>query len=339
MDRRGISRPSLETFLSHSTEKIRSGTLVFQKNSWLKKLHRLVYHNFVENWFSHISEKFRWGTLLFSDIFFYRKFLRIGRGYHDILSKLFCLTVLKKIVGGLFCFRKFLDQKNCIRWCNTILSKNDFLTLAKNFVGRLLPFRKFLVSKHLKDRRGLSFFTVENFLSHSAKKFRRGALLFQKFSGLEKLHKMVYHDFVEKWFSHSTEKFRTGTLCLSESFWYRNIWRKRGGYHLIPSIFILSHSAGNFRKGTILCFRKFLVSKDFMQKRGDHDFVWQFFCLTVPKNFVGRSLCFRKIVAQKNCIRWCITILSEIDFLTAPKKFVGEAFIFQKFSFIEIVYR
>ena len=107
----------------------------------------MVYHDFFENWFSHNNENFSRGTLLFWENFFYRKFLGIGRGYHDFLWKLFCLTVPKKI-----------------------------------------PKR---------------------------------TLLFQKTSGLKKLHRMVYHDFVENWFSHSREKFRRGTLHFSENFLYR----------------------------------------------------------------------------------------------------------------------
>ena len=48
-----------------------------------------------------------------------------------------------------------------------------------------------------------------------------------------------------------------------------------------------------------MCFRKVLVSKKIMDKRGGggggggggreyHDFLSKFFCLTVPKNFVGK---------------------------------------------------
>ena len=39
----------------------------------------------------------------------------------------------------------------------------------------------------------------------------------------------------------------------------------------------------------MLCFRKFTVAKKFMDWRGGkyQDFPSKFFCLTVPKNFVG----------------------------------------------------
>ena len=44
----------------------------------------------------------------------------------------------------------------------------------------------------------------------------------------------------------------------------------------------------------MLCFRKFLVAKKFMDKReGEYqDFPSKIFCLTVPKNAVGNPLVF-----------------------------------------------
>ena len=136
------SRFCVANFLSHSTEKFRRGIVVFQKISGLKKLQKMVYHNFVENWFSHSTEKFRRWTLLFSENFLYRKFFWIGRGYHDFLWKFFCLTVPKKIP--------------------------------------------------------------------------KSTLLIQKSSGLKKLHRMVYHNFVESCFSQSFEKFRRGTSAFQK---------------------------------------------------------------------------------------------------------------------------
>ena len=52
----------------------------------------------------------------------------------------------------------------------------------------------------------------------------------------------------------------------------------------------LSHSTKKFRWGTLRCIRKFPVAKKFMDNRGGgeyQDFPSKFFCLTVPKNFVG----------------------------------------------------
>ena len=42
----------------------------------------------------------------------------------------------------------------------------------------------------------------------------------------------------------------------------------------------------------MLCFRKFLVAKKFMDKKaGDQDLLSKIFCLTVSKNFVGQTFC------------------------------------------------
>ena len=52
---------------------------------------------------------------------------------------------------------------------------------------------------------------------------------------------------------------------------------------------ILSHGAEKFRRGTLLCFTKFLIPKNVRDNRGGwyHDFLSKLFCLTVPKKFVG----------------------------------------------------
>ena len=54
---------------------------------------------------------------------------------------------------------------------------------------------------------------------------------------------------------------------------------------------MLSHSTEKLRRGN-LCFRKFLVSKNFKDNReggGHHDFPTKICCLTIPKNFVGET--------------------------------------------------
>ena len=63
-------------------------------------------------------------------------------------------------------------------------------------------------------------------------------------------------------------------------------------------------SAEKFLRGTLQCFRKFLVSKHVKYKRGGgcHDFPSKLFCLTVPKYFVEEPFCvsesfwYRKIL-------------------------------------------
>ena len=65
----------------------------------------------------------------------------------------------------------------------------------------------------------------------------------------------------------------------------------------------LSHSTEKHRRGTFLCFTKFLVSEKFMDKRGRTGGVARysvsFFCLTVPKNFVGEHFCFLQIFCYR----------------------------------------
>ena len=60
---------------------------------------------------------------------------------------------------------------------------------------------------------------------------------------------------------------------------------------------ILSHSNENHRRGTLLCFRSFPVSKKRMDKRGGwcQDFLSEIFCGTVPKKFVGESFSVSRI--------------------------------------------
>ena len=66
---------------------------------------------------------------------------------------------------------------------------------------------------------------------------------------------------------------------------------RRGGVIMVLSEKILSHSAKKFRGDTFQCFRKFWVSKNIMHKKRISLFsVETFFCLTVPKKFVGEAL-------------------------------------------------
>ena len=64
------------------------------------------------------------------------------------------------------------------------------------------------------------------------------------------------------------------------------------GHHGFVENF-LSHRTENLRKGSLLCFGNFLVQKKFMGKSGGgcyHYSPLKFFCLTVPKNFVGEPI-------------------------------------------------
>ena len=106
----------------------------------------------------------------------------------------------------------------------------------------------------------ITTFSRNFFCLTAPKKFLVWPFLVEKVSGLKKLHKMVYHDFVENWFSHSTEKFRRGTLLLSEKFFYRKkIFMDGNGISRFSlKIFCLSFEKS--RRGTLL-FQKISGSK------------------------------------------------------------------------------
>ena len=62
-----------------------------------------------------------------------------------------------------------------------------------------------------------------------------------------------------------------------------------------------SHSAKQIRRGTLLCFRKFLLLKNVRDERGGcRDFPWKTFCLTVPKIFVGEPFTVSLILESEN---------------------------------------
>ena len=79
--------------------------------------------------------------------------------------------------------------------------------------------------------------------------------------------------------------------------------------------------------GTLQCFRKFRVSKNFMQRKRYYYFPLKFF-VTVSKKFVGEPVCVsKKFWYQKiSCIGGGHHGFVEIFSLTVPKNFVGEPF-------------
>ena len=104
----------------------------------------------------------------------------------------------------------------------------------------------------------------------------------------------------------------------------------------------MSHSTEKFRRGTLRCFRKFLVSKNFMHKKGVSLFSVEIFCLIVLKNFVAEHFSvsenfgFQKTLSIKE---GGITFPRGTFFhLTVPIKIVGEhicvseEFWYRKFS-------
>ena len=88
---------------------------------------------------------------------------------------------------------------------------------------------------------------------------------------------------------------------------------------------LLSHSTEKLRRGTLLCSTKFLVSKKFMDKRGGGSikiFSQNFFCLTVPKNFIGEPFSVSLISGTERLFasESYITVLCRIVFVSQSRK-------------------
>ena len=76
---------------------------------------------------------------------------------------------------------------------------------------------------------------------------------------------------VENLLSHSTEKNRKGAFLCSRKFLLSEKFMDRRGREVASRFSVensLSHSTKIYRRGTFLCFRKFLVPIDSMDKRG-----------------------------------------------------------------------
>ena len=79
----------------------------------------------------------------------------------------------------------------------------------------------------------------------------------------------VVEEYVEVILSRSTENLRRGALLCFKTFLVSKAFvDKRGGGSFTFFRIFLSHSAEDFRRGTLPCFRKFAVLKSFKDKRG-----------------------------------------------------------------------
>ena len=102
-----------------------------------------------------------------------------------------------------------------------------------------------------------------------------------------------------------------------------------GGVSRFPVGNFLSHTAEMHREGTLLCFRKFRASKNFMHIKGVSRFAVDNFQSHSPEKLRGGTLLsFRKILVWKRFwIRgWYHVFPSETFSLTVPKNFVREPF-------------
>ena len=183
------------------------------------------------------------------------------RGYHVFPSKVFCLTVPINLVGEPFC---------------AVFQKSSG---SKNFMD--------------KRRGGLSRFSIEIFLSHSAEKFRRG--IFQCFTNfwsrknLDKRRGGCIKIFRRKFFVSVPKIFVGESFTVAIISGIEKVWIRGGGNHDFPSV--LSHCIEIFHWRTLWCFRKILSSKIFMHRRGHHGFVENFLSHSADKFARWTLLC------------------------------------------------
>ena len=238
-----------------------------------------------------------------------------GEGVSRFFAKNFCLSAEKLLWGTLRCIRKFRTSQNFMHKKGISLNsvENLCLLVPIKFVGE-----PFWVSKKFWYRKistkGEGSFTVLSkfFLSHRTERTSPGNhSVFQKISGREKY-------FMDK---------RGGGII--------KIFRRK----------FLSHRTEIFHWRTLWCFRKILLSKIFMHRRGRGITVLSKFFVSQDRNeklckgtllFSGNFLVSKKFMDKKVLI----TIFRRSFCLTVPKYFIGEHFgvseniFYRKFSCI-----
>ena len=102
--------------------------------------------------------------------------------YQDFPSKTFCLTVPKNLVGEPFSvslisgIEKFYALEGYVTiFCRIFLSRSTEKLCGGTLLCCVSESFRYGISLWIR-RGGVSKFSVENFLSHSSKKFRRGTL-------------------------------------------------------------------------------------------------------------------------------------------------------------------
>ena len=91
---------------------------------------------------------------------------------------------------------------------------------------------------------------------------------------------------VENFWSHSAEKFRGHPFNVSENLGYRKILCIIGGITIFRRKFFVSQCQ-KISWTSLQCFRKFGVSKNFMHNRGYHNFLSKVFLSHSAEKFRG----------------------------------------------------
>ena len=158
----------------------------------------------------------------------------------------------------------------------------------------VLCFRKLPVAKKFMDKRGrgeYQDFPSKNFCLTVPNVSVGESFTVAIFSGTGKVWIRgggEYQDFSSKIFCLTVPKIFVGESFIvtlisgSEEVWIG------GGVSRFSVENFWSHSAENFRRGTLYCCIKFGYRKSLDKRGGEYqDFPSKIFCLIVPKNFVG----------------------------------------------------
>ena len=136
------------------------------------------------------------------------------------------------------------------------------------------------------------------------------------------------------------KEFVKEPFCVSENFPDgENIEERKG--RVITTVLrkCLFPSSETFRRGTLLCFRKFLILKNVdVNKGGGHHDPRQFFWLTVPKKIVGEPFWVSEVLQSKNFMHRRgkgFTFSAGSFCLTVPKRFVDEPFCVSEIFYVE----
>ena len=156
--------------------------------------------------------------------------------------------------------------------CITIFCQSFCLTNPKTFVGQ--PFcvsEKNQVSKKFTNKKEISFFCANSFLSHRVQKFRRGTrLCFRNLrvskNFMDKRRGGCITILCQSFYLTVPKTFAREPLCFSEkNRLSKNSTHKKRILSFCARNF-LSRRAQSFRGGTRLCFRKIRVSKIFWMR-------------------------------------------------------------------------
>ena len=177
--------------------------------------------------------------------------------------------------------------------------KSFCLTVPQNFVGTISVSKNFGSRKILRIRRGYHYFTLNVFCLTGLRNQSFERILVSKIF-MHRSNKDLSKLFCFTW----PKNFIMRPFCVSEIFSYgKKFMDNRWGVSGCSVEIVLSYSNETFPRGTLLCFGKFTVSKNFMDKRGISQFsVEDLFLHTTEKLRKGTHMCFRNFLLSKKFI-------------------------------------